>query len=138
MSEQEIHDAMMEIGRKYSTLAKNAESVKHARGAMDLAERAFRLALLAKKEIRKGNLVDFNHAFMSTLGEKMLRSQVWIQYNTFCLDHDLIPVTKGELFEKLKQLGFTFKKHSGGDYYVHSPLKQPQILIEAAARFSAD
>jgi hypothetical protein len=133
--ENEISCTMMELGRKYSNQAAEATSAKSAKTSFGLAERAFRLALSARKVVRQGLLIDFNLAFLSTIIEMQPRAELWVQYNAFCLDNDSMPIRKGEFFQKLSHFGFKSSKKNG-DYYIKPPRRTPQLLIEAGRKLN--
>lgn len=127
---ESIRESVLSLGFKYAKLAEEAKSVREAKAAFGLADKAFRLALDAEKQmiIRK-DYSRMNLAFLSQISVTMERSAVWTKYMDFCSEQKLLPMNKGQLFKKLEQLGFTLKK--SGSVLVCPPSRPTNELLEA-------
>ena len=128
-----ISENMMELGKKFTEIARNAGTAKQARTAFDLAERAYKMVL--KTEESSGRIFDGTMVFLSAISESMLRSDAWKAYCVFCLENNQLPTTKSEFFRKMALLDFTTSRKSEG-FVIKPPRNKPQILIEAAGQYT--
>jgi hypothetical protein len=126
-----VRQSVLDLGFKYAKLAEEAKSTREATSAFRLAEKAFRLALDAEKQMLiKRDPDKMGLIFLSQIHGMTKRSLIWVKYLDYCTAQNLLPMNKGQLFKKLEQLGFVLKK-SNGEAVILPPRKIDGKLLEA-------
>lgn len=112
-----IIEEMRALGDKFSLLAREEKSAERAKTSFYMAMKAYELALKTEKEmnieLRKNSKPVLNQKFLNEIVCTVNRSLIWSMYQDFCDRHEIDPLKKGELFTKLSENGFKFKKTNG-------------------------
>lgn len=117
-----IAQDMFELGEKFSQMAKEATSPKQAKAAFDLAQKAYSLCVQAEKGKPRvlGISKNMNELFICSFTKRVVRSSFWVYYQEFCEQHNVVGLSKSQLFDLTKELGYQIRK-SHGEYKIFPP-----------------
>ena len=101
---------------KHLDLANTTANLKKVRLALDISSKARRL--ISQIELDSGSAPESCLYFLSGIECMELRSRIWQNYLEFCDQRDLMPISKGDLFAKMKGLKFDMLRKTGGVYAI--------------------
>lgn len=110
-----------------------ASNGRNGKKSFDIFERSAKLLLDAKRHQKDFASIDFCLAFLGQINVRLLRSELWQLYISFCNHHNVIPCGKGFLFSQLELNNFLVRKING-DFVVSPPGKLPAKLREHTAK----
>ena len=105
-----------DIISKHLDLADTTANLKKVRLALDISSKARRL--ISQIELDSGSAPESCLYFLSGIERMELRSRIWQNYLEFCDQRDLMPISKGDLFAKMKGLKFDMLRKTGGVYAI--------------------
>lgn len=118
MSEKILSDAIF-LAEKYMEVAAQEKSTRAAKMALDIAERAYRLAMeMAKQAATKG---DPTLIFLSLITEDMTRAELYRRYQRFCHENNREQLPQGQFYNLLPAYGFFVKRNSKMGVKVQPP-----------------
>lgn len=113
---EDVLDKLKIMGDHYHKLAMNPDdSITAKIKAANICIRCY--AEIMKPEQNK-KLVDIVAHFMAQINHKILRSEAYVQYQAYCLEHEVAVDTKNVFYEKVRKLSFVDKRCNSGRYFV--------------------
>lgn len=125
-----ISSQMFLLGNKFAQLANEADSVRGAKAAFEMAVKAYGLCLQAEDKLGP-KIVDGNLMFLAGVKEKILRPTLWAQYLTHCSRFGISALSKKEFFAYCNRMGFTFQRGGGGVFCL-PPLREVRADLRSA------
>lgn len=111
MSEKILSDAIF-LAEKYMEVATQEKSTRAAKMALDIAERAYRLAMeMVKASTTKG---DPTLIFLSLINEDMTRAELYRRYKLFCQENKREQLPQSQFYNLLPAYGFFVKRSNTG------------------------
>jgi len=101
---------------KHLDLANTTANLKKVRLALDISSKARKL--LCEIESESGLAPESCLYFLSGIEQVELRSRIWQNYLKFCDERNLIPISKMNLFAKMKGLNFSMHRKNNGIYAI--------------------